>query len=134
MSEDNGTRATITAPKWMTMMVVATVIAQALVGILLIVTYANTGKTAKVLAEYQACVADYNQQFSTIYKARSEAAVQTDKVLDKVIKAVDDQDAKAFRRAVDNYLEARERQDRNRVQNPTPPLPISFCGPVPGKG
>lgn len=115
------------------MLVVATVLVQALVGALLIITYADTGTTARNLTNFQQCMVDYNQKFSQAYKVRSDNYQATQDPMEKLLKAVRNKDNKAFQAALDRYLAVRKRQARERESHPLPPLPEQFCGSVPGE-
>lgn len=100
---------------------IATVVLNATVGVLLILTREST-------ADYTRCTATWQQQFGEAYQTRLDASVAVSGAMDDVVKAVASKDADAFRGAVERYVQIREQQDRERSRNPFPPLPETLCG------
>lgn len=82
--------------------------------------------------EYAQCTADWQQQFSVAYLARTTSAGQVSDALDGVITAVAKEDREGFAEAVQNYVKIREEQEKAREANPLPPLPAVLCGPTGG--
>lgn len=100
---------------------IAVLAANAVTGALLIVTRANA-------ADYTACTARWQQDFSRSYQARLDARVKVDQEIDRIVEAVDVGDMPGLTRAVNRYVELRESQERERIKNPLPPLPETLCG------
>lgn len=103
---------------------VMSLIANAFVGVLLIFTRAST-------EEYARCSAEWQQQFTVGYLARSDAAAEVSEAMDEVVTAVAAEDAAAFNVAVRKYVTLREKQNAERRKNPLPPLPKTLCGGAP---
>jgi anti-sigma factor RsiW len=102
-------------------LLIASLAANAFVGALLIKTRIDTGRLTE-------CVAEYNQQFSQSYQARTQSAPETQAALDRVLIAVSKKDAATFRDALSDYVTLRAKVKRDQVANPPPPLPEQFCG------
>lgn len=118
-----------------TIALVLTLVLNAVVGLLLIVTRQNSiataerlKETSERLAEYTTCTAAWQQRFGEAYRARVDASKRVDTALDAVVRAVDAQDPDAFARSVDRYVELRDQQATARAENPLPPLPEQLCG------
>lgn len=79
-------------------------------------------------ARFTQCTAEWQADFLSAYEARSDAAALVSDAMDGVVKAVHDQDPKAFSAAVQNYLAVRKQQINERAKNPLPPLPTVVCG------
>lgn len=108
----------------MTLAIVALVVslvANAAVGVLLILTRTQTER-------YAECTAEWQQQFSVAYLARSDAAAEVSEAMDEVLLAVSAEDQARFDRAVRNYVTLRANQEKERSENPLPPLPETLCG------
>ena len=102
-----------------------TVTMNAVVGFLLIVTRTQA-------EDYTECTAQWQQQFSVAYLARTHSAAEVSEAMDRVLLAVDSQSQSDFDGAVNNYVALREKQNRERANNPLPPLPEDLCGKVGG--
>lgn len=98
----------------------------------LIKTRIDTTNVAARQAAFTKCVADYNQNFSAAYRARLAPAAAATEALDKVMLSVADKDRDAFAAALKNYVDLRTKAKASQAQNPYPPLPDDYCGPVPG--
>lgn len=114
----------------LTGMLVLAVVLQVGVGVLLLLTRAET-------SEYTTCVGQWQQDFSVAYRARLADAVATSKATDRVFFAfaasVNTGKRGPSVAALQNYREVREAQDQGREKNPLPPLPETLCGkPFPG--
>lgn len=96
-------------------------VANTVLGVLLIQQRATSGNFAE-------CVATYQRDFGRAYAARTTAAQKTSDALDRLVVAVARDDAKAFQRALDAYVVARETQQAERRRNPFPPVPTELCG------
>lgn len=103
-------------------------------GLLQIVQRATISQNARAVADYQKCTSDYLAAFQDAYEARADASIVVTQALDGVIQAVAEEDAEAFTAAVKHYIEVREDQQRERRDNPLPPLPLQVCGPAPSDG
>ena len=102
-----------------------TVTMNAVVGFLLIVTRTQA-------EDYTECTAQWQQQFSVAYLARAHSAAEVSEAMDRVLLAVDSRSQSDFDGAVNNYVALREKQNRERTNNPLPPLPEDLCGKVGG--
>lgn len=91
------------------------------VGVSLIVTRSSTER-------YSQCTADWQQQFSSAYLARTAAAIEVSDSMDQVVIAVAAQDEKKFDEAVEHYIQVRDAQIKEQADNPLPPLPKVLCG------
>lgn len=105
---------------------VVALVANALVGVLLIVTRAQN-------ADYAACTGRWQQQFSVAYLARSDAAAETSDALSKLLLTLprdgaSEFDKAKFNAALVNYVEVYQNQLDERSRNPLPPLPQTLCG------
>lgn len=94
-------------------------------GVLLVVSRDSATK-------YATCVAQWQQDFGSAYKARYHSSVQVGNAMDRVLKAVADQDADKFKAAVAHYNGLRDKQITARAKNPLPKLPATVCGPPSG--
>lgn len=94
---------------------------QVIVGVMLIFTRLATDNYAK-------CTADWQQQFQQAYEPRASASAEVDKSIDDIVTSVGMDDSAAFRAAVSRYLAVRAQQDKDRQENPYPPLPQVLCG------
>lgn len=79
-------------------------------------------------ADFSHCTAEWQDDFVQAYKARSSASIVVSRAMDRVVRAVSDQDPDAFDAAVTHYLAVRDRQNEERAKNPLPPLPSKRCG------
>jgi small ligand-binding sensory domain FIST len=100
---------------------VVSLAANAFVSVLLILTRSAT-------ENYAQCTAQWQQQFSVAYLARSDAAAEVSKAMDDIITAVAERDEDKLRVAVEHYVTLRETQEKERRENPLPPLPETLCG------
>lgn len=107
---------------------IAVVAVQAVVGVLLMTTKAELSRTVE-------CQADYNQKFSVAYKHRYDAAQDTARGVDAIFFSVaialasdDPADSVAFRKSLQDYVDARKAQVASAEDNPPPPLPNMYCG------
>jgi len=90
-------------------------------GLLLIKTRQETAACTK-------CTAQWQQQFSASYVARTEAAGEVSTAMDAVIKAVYTRDSGDFKKAISDYVQIRRDQDEARAKNPLPDPPGEVCG------
>lgn len=79
-------------------------------------------------AQFTRCIAQWQDEFVTSYSARAKASPPVFKAFDGIVKAVAAKDSDAFRMATQHYLNVRAKQNRQRHQNPIPPLPSVRCG------
>lgn len=100
---------------------VLTLALNTIVGLLLI-------GTRQSAAEYARCSAEWQQEFGSAYRARVATVSAVDRSLDRVVRAVADQDPVAFKKAVRHYVALRDKQTQAREENPLPPLPETLCG------
>lgn len=74
------------------------------------------------------CQAEYQEANATVQKARSEAADEDRKVIDRMVLAVASAKTnKDVALALSSYLSTRAANDRIRADNPIPQLPSKFC-------
>lgn len=99
---------------------------------LLIKTRIDTANVAARQVEFTQCVADYNQRFSAAYRARLAPSAAATEALDKVMASVAEADRAAFKAALQSYVDLRAKAKASQANNPYPPLPDDYCGPVPG--
>jgi hypothetical protein len=99
---------------------------------LLIKTRIDTANVAARQSTFTKCVADYNQKFSTAYRARLAPSAAATEALDRVMASVAQSDKEAFTAALQSYVDLRTKAKASQVANPYPPLPDDYCGPVPG--
>jgi hypothetical protein len=99
---------------------------------LLIKTRIDTAAVAGRQSEFTKCVADYNQKFSAAYRARLAPSAAATEALDKVMQSVASKDRAAFASALESYVDLRAKAKASQADNPYPPLPDDYCGPVPG--
>lgn len=99
----------------------AIALATGITGVLLLLSRQATER-------YSECTAQWQEQFSRAYSARSDASLQVNEAIDAVIYAVSANDDKGFDVAVSNYVKVREEQNQKRLQSPLPPLPEVLCG------
>lgn len=118
------------------------VAANAVLGVLLIVQRAATEDAARdaedaqdqaanvatQLLDLTTCIATYQREFRDAYAARSQAAEDTSHALDRVIFAVARDDGERFELALQDYIEIRRDQERDRRANPLPEQPQTLCG------
>ena len=114
---------------WLLIIVLALNVA---VSALLIKTRIDTSNVAVKQTAFTNCVADYNQKFSAAYRARLAPSAAATEALDKVMASVAESDREAFRKALQNYVDLRTKAKASQANNPYPPLPDDYCGPVPG--
>lgn len=100
---------------------VLAVVMQLAVGAMLIFTRLATD-------QYARCTAQWQQQFGSAYAARIDASTEVSTAIDDIVTSVGAEDQTAFREAVTRYLAVRAQQDKDRAQNPYPPLPQALCG------
>lgn len=79
-------------------------------------------------AAFTHCTAEWQADFLIAYEARSSAGIVVSDAMDRLVRAVADQDPHAFRAALKHYLAVRDRQNEERAKNPLPPLPQVRCG------
>jgi hypothetical protein len=99
---------------------------------LLIKTRIDTANVAARQSDFTKCVADYNQKFSAAYRARLAPSAAATEALDRVMASVAESDRAAFKAALKSYVDLRAKAKASQVDNPYPPLPDDYCGPVPG--
>jgi hypothetical protein len=99
---------------------------------LLIKTRIDTANVASRQSQFTQCVADYNQKFSAAYRARLAPSAAATEALDKVMLSVAESDRDAFKAALQSYVDLRTKAKASQADNPYPPLPDDYCGPVPG--
>lgn len=81
-----------------------------------------------VSAEFTSCTATWQTDFATVYKARSDAAADTQTALDELLAAVRSGDQTGFQTELRQYQKLRRDQVAERKANPLPPLPEKVCG------
>lgn len=91
-------------------------------------------KTRINAATYSQCVARWQQDFSTGYKARYDASVKVSTAMDAIVEAVGGQSRDEFTAAIQQYRELRATQKAKQQANPLPPLPETLCGTPGGAG
>lgn len=96
------------------------VLANAVIGALLIKTRADTGHLTE-------CVAAYNQQFSQAYLARATASQAATDSLDRLLLAVAKQDRAEFQKALNDYNKLRADYKAQITKSPLPALPEDYC-------
>lgn len=79
-------------------------------------------------AEFDRCTADWQSDFATVYKNRSDSAADSQKALDTLLDAVEKSDRDEFQAALENYQKLRRTQIADRKANPLPELPETACG------
>ena len=129
--ERNMTESRSGFPRAMTALLAIAVVANFLVGLLLIQTRAANQDTADKLAAYTVCTNEWQQQFATAYRVRLAASRDVSEALDAIMIAVDKKDPEKFKAALNRYLTVRETQEVQRKKNPLPPLPDRLCGQPP---
>lgn len=113
--------ATWTRDNAVVLAVVSVMLLNAALGVLLI-----QGRSD--LSDYVQCSVEYQTQNNAATKVRSDAAAEVSKKLDKVIRAVAEQNGPEFREAIRKYIKKRDQQDQQRKDNPPPEPPDEFCG------
>lgn len=111
--------------------VIATLVFNLVAAMLLIKTRIDTSRTAERQDTFTRCVARYEQSFSEAYRARLAASTEVTNAQDRVFLSVAEQDRAAFKEALADYVALREKAKKSQVENPYPPLPDDYCGPVP---
>lgn len=81
-----------------------------------------------VAEEFTRCTATWQTDFATVYKARSDAAADTQDALDDLLDQVKAGDQTGFQRELTQYQKLRDAQVAERKANPLPPLPERVCG------
>lgn len=120
-------RPPVNRPAWITRTRVLTAIFGAIVlvqfatGVLLISTYTKA-------SSYTTCSARWQDEMSVAFRARAAVAAEASTALDRIIRAVAEDNDRAFRRALESYVKVRDRQDRQRQKNPLPEPPEALCG------
>lgn len=84
--------------------------------------------TLNTQSDFNRCQAQWQQDFAASYSARVAAASQVSQAIDEIVRSVKDDDPTTFDKAVLNYLNVREEQERQRVSNPPPQPPQVVCG------
>jgi Tfp pilus assembly protein PilN len=93
----------------------------------------RTNANAAELEKFTVCVAAFNQRFTEAYTARLKPSTEASDALDRLIRAVANDDRAEFRKALTAYVALREKVKAEQASNPYPPLPLDYCGPVPRK-
>lgn len=109
------------AHRRITLLLVVTLLANMLVGVLLIIT-------RKSAEDYSKCSAAWQQAFATGYQARYDAARAVDLSIDKILRSLVAGDDEQAKRDGVAYVALRDRQIREQAKNPLPPLPEGVCG------
>lgn len=81
-----------------------------------------------VSAEFTSCTAQWQSDFATVYRARSDAVASTQGALDELLEEVRAGDQTGFQRELRQYQKLRAAQVAERKANPLPPLPERVCG------
>lgn len=73
------------------------------------------------------CTARYNERAARSQQARAAAADADREALNRLVRSLVDDNPNDGREQVQRYLEAIERTDRERAENPVPPPPPDLC-------
>lgn len=79
-------------------------------------------------ANFTRCTSDWQSDFATVYKARSDAAADSQSALDDILAAVATESRDDFRASLNKYQQLRRDQIAERKANPLPELPEQVCG------
>lgn len=74
------------------------------------------------------CQSDWNQRFATAYQARLDSSQVSSQKMDQIVESIDKGDTAAFKKAVDDYVAARNQQRADQRENPYPAPPDTYCG------
>lgn len=117
-------------PKVLTWLLTICIAANIGIGALMIVSRVQQTDIAREQTRFTECVADYNQQFSSAYKARLASSGQATDALDRVMMAVSSKDEAEFKAALADYVKLRLAAKAQQRANPYPALPDDYCGKV----
>lgn len=81
-----------------------------------------------VSSDFTRCTAEWQTDFLAVYRARSDAAADTQEALDELLEQVKSGDQTGFQRELGQYQKLRARQIAKREAKPLPPLPERVCG------
>ncbi|MCF6376892.1 hypothetical protein L2K70_04690 [Nocardioides KLBMP 9356] len=79
-------------------------------------------------ADFTSCTSTWQTDFATVYRARSDAAADTQEALDQLLEEVRAGDQTGFQRELRQYQRLRAQQVAERKANPLPALPEQVCG------